>query len=73
MTLKTKGLFVLTVPQNRGLKSEIEINYYTKEKIEEIIKNANFKIVGYKSFLGYWKNIGNRRELVYYYGYLLSK
>ena len=77
LKLKEKGLFAL------GVAKKVEYSHfpnkkpyclklysYTKEEIEPLFKEANFKIIKCKEFFAYKLNDG---EIVNYYGYLLEK
>lgn len=67
--LKRKGIVALTVPKKMPKSSKLNIHSYSKKEIEQVFKNAGFKVVGYKDVFGYKK----RDEVVSYHGYVLRK
>ncbi len=71
--LKGGGFCLVTFPKKLSPKSHLTIKSYTKEEAETILANSGLKLIGSKSFFGYWKKIENRKESINYYGYILKK
>lgn len=71
--LKTGGIFFVTIPQKLPQTTKLPVKNYSRNEIELIFSKAGFYVVESKSFFGYYKQIGNGKEAVDYYGYSLKK